>query len=144
LHGRGDRTYAHASADRPADDPLLQEIVGRISSNAFAARATVVDAADYLDAQAASIIDGVVDQDVAHEAAFAAARAKVVVDSLATQSASMLFDVGGASAIKQSFNLDRHWRNARTLASHNPATYKARAIGDREINNAPVPAGGFF
>ena len=52
--------------------------------------------------------------------------------------------VGGASATKRSFNLDRHWRNARTLASHNPGTYKARAIGDHVINGTPLPINGFF
>ena len=30
--------------------------------------------------------------------------------------------------------LDRHWRNARTLASHNPRVYKARILGDWLIN----------
>jgi alkylation response protein AidB-like acyl-CoA dehydrogenase len=56
----------------------------------------------------------------------------------------MLLDVGGASATKQSQNLDRHWRNARTLASHNPGAYKARAIGDHVINGTPLPVNGFF
>jgi len=30
--------------------------------------------------------------------------------------------------------LDRHWRNARTLSSHNPVIYQERAIGDRILN----------
>jgi hypothetical protein len=30
------------------------------------------------------------------------------------------------------------------LASHNPGSYKARAIGDYEINGTPLPAKGFF
>ena len=78
------------------------------------------------------------------EAALAAAKAKVVVDELAIRSAGLLFDAGGASATKRSANLDRHWRNARTLASHNPSSYKARAIGDYEINGTPLPSKGFF
>jgi alkylation response protein AidB-like acyl-CoA dehydrogenase len=45
---------------------------------------------------------------------------------------------------KHDYNLDRHWRNARPLASHNPGTYKARAIGDHVINGSPLPASGFF
>jgi hypothetical protein len=36
--------------------------------------------------------------------------------------------------------LDRHWRNARTLASHNPRVYKARILGDWLINDKdPLP-----
>ena len=58
--------------------------------------------------------------------------------------ALMLFSVGGASATGREANLDRHWRNARTIASHNPAMYKARAIGDLLINEQRLPANGFF
>jgi hypothetical protein len=41
-------------------------------------------------------------------------------------------------------DLHRHWRNARTIASHNPTIYKARAIGDVEINGADLPPSWFF
>ena len=61
-----------------------------------------------------------------------------------TRSAERLFDAGGASATSRERNLDRHWRNARTLASHNPAMYKARALGDLRINGERLPANGFF
>ncbi|MFN6580377.1 MAG: hypothetical protein RMX68_010785 [Aulosira sp. ZfuVER01] len=73
-----------------------------------------------------------------------AAKAKLIVDELALRSATLLFEVGGASTTKQSYNYDRHWRNARTLASHNPSHFKARAIGDYEINGTPLPKRGFF
>jgi hypothetical protein len=33
---------------------------------------------------------------------------------------------------------------ARTLSSHNPTTFKARSIGQHEINGTPLPAKGFF
>lgn len=68
----------------------------------------------------------------------------VVVDELGIRSAAKLFDVGGASATKQEFNLDRHWRNIRTLASHNPTNYKARTIGDHYANNTELPNNGYF
>ena len=32
------------------------------------------------------------------------------------------------------FRLDRHWRNARTLASHNPVIYRDRIVGDYVLN----------
>ena len=73
-----------------------------------------------------------------------AAKAKIITDELAIRSGSLLFDVGAASATKKETNFDRHWRNARTLSSHNPTTYKARSIGDFEINGTPLPAKGFF
>lgn len=42
---------------------------------------------------------------------------------------SQIFDVGGASVVRQAHLLDRHWRNIRTLTSHDPSSHKAQAIG---------------
>jgi Acyl-CoA dehydrogenase, C-terminal domain len=45
-----------------------------------------------------------------------------------------IFEVGGSSALDRKFYLDRHWRNARTLASHNPVIYRERQVGDYLLN----------
>lgn len=139
------RTFYYAPAERAADDPLLQQTVGQISSEAFAAEAVVLAAATALDvSSAAAEARDATAPDAAHRAALLAAKAKIVVDEFALRAGSQLFDVGGASNTKRSHNLDRHWRNARTLSSHNPTTLKARSIGDHEINGTPLPAKGFF
>lgn len=135
------RTFYHAVAEQATDDPLLQQTVGQIAANAFAAEAIVLAAADALDRLDAHPQDS---ESAALEAALSAAKAKLVVDDLALRSATLLFDVGGASTTKKSYNYDRHWRNARTLSSHNPNPLKARAIGNYEINNVPLPTKGFF
>jgi len=144
LVRRRARNFYYAPAERPADDPLLQLTVGQISSNAFAAQSAVLAAADALDVASLAGIKDPSNTAPALQAALASAKAKVVVDELTIRSGSLLFDAGGASATKKSDNLDRHWRNARTLASHNPDTHKARAIGDYAINGNPLPAKGFF
>ena len=41
-------------------------------------------------------------------------------------------------------NLDRHWRNARTVASHSPLDYKAHAVGNYVVNGTTPPANGYF
>jgi alkylation response protein AidB-like acyl-CoA dehydrogenase len=138
------RNFYYAPAERPAEDTLVQLNVGQISSNAFAARSIVLAAADALDKESAAREKGLPSEKLAAHAALLSAQAKVVVDELAIRSGSLLFDAGGASITKRSANYDRHWRNARTLASHNPNTLKARAIGDFEINGTPLPAKGFF
>ena len=75
----------------------------------------------------------------------------LVLDAL-----SRLFEVGGASAVGRSTALDRHWRNVRTIASHNPAVQRSAALGQFELNGTlpewqapgarhetePVPADG--
>ena len=77
-------------------------------------------------------------------ASLQAAKAKLVVDDLVLKSTSQMFEVGGASSAKRSENLDRHWRNARTLASHNPSIFKARVLGDYELNGTLPPNLAFF
>lgn len=143
IHRRG-RAFYHAPAEKPVEDPILQQVIGQIASNAFAAEATVLAAADGQDILSATRARGHADPGEAGRAALLAAKAKVVVDDLALRSATALYDIGGASSTKKTYNFDRHWRNARTLASHNPSLYKARAIGDHEVNGTPLPAAGFF
>lgn len=137
---RRNRTFSHAAADTPAADPLIQQVAGRLSASAFAVEAAVLSAADALDAAEAAAPD----PEAAHEAAVRAAQAQVVAAELVPRAAEQLFDLGGASATSRELNLDRHWRNARTLASHNPAMYKARALGDLAINGERLPTNGFF
>jgi alkylation response protein AidB-like acyl-CoA dehydrogenase len=144
VRSREGRPFAHAPSERPADDPLLQEVAGEIVSAAYAAEATVLIAAEAQDAEADSVVDGLPDEELADRASLAAAQAKVVVDELAFRATTRIFDLGGASATKRAKNLDRHWRNARTLTTHNPLLYKAQAIGDNAINGAPLPATWFF
>ncbi len=143
VKSRG-RTYSHAPSETASGDPLLQQIVGELASAAFAAESIVLAAADAQDIALASVVNGAADFALAHRASLLAAQAKVVIDDLAARAATRLFDVGGSSAVKQSANLDRHWRNIRTVASHNPTVYKARAIGNYLINGEVLPGNGFF
>jgi alkylation response protein AidB-like acyl-CoA dehydrogenase len=133
------RTFSFAAADTPAADPLLQETIGQLSSKTFAAEAIVLAAADELDNAVNAVVDGNIDFGLSHDASLRAAQAKVIVDDLALKAATLLFEVGGASATRESANLDRHWRNIRTISSHNPIAYKARAIGDYVVNGNQLP-----
>jgi alkylation response protein AidB-like acyl-CoA dehydrogenase len=74
------------------------------------------------------------DFDAADSAVFSA---QGVVIDLTLQAASQLFRVGGASQTSASLALDRHWRNARTIASHNPEVFRARAVGAHLLNGEP-------
>ncbi len=139
------RTFYYAPAEIPTEDPLLQQTVGQIASGAFAAETVVLAAAEALDVATDAFDAGHADTlEAAHRAALLSAKAKIVADEFAIRGGSLLFDVGGASATKKVTNFDRHWRNARTLSSHNPTTYKARSIGQYEISGTPLPAKGFF
>lgn len=144
IHSRK-RTFYYAPTEIPTDDPLLQQTVGQIASGAFAAEAVVLAAAEALDVATDAFDAGAANAaEAAHTAALLSAKAKIIADDFAIRGGSLLFDVGGASATKKVTNFDRHWRNARTLSSHNPTTYKARSIGQYEISGTPLPAKGFF
>ncbi|MEU7815633.1 acyl-CoA dehydrogenase family protein [Pseudonocardia sp. NPDC049154] len=130
------RSFTHGSADLPREDPVLQAVVGEISALAFATEAVVLETAGLLDA-----LD--TDEQV-HEAALRVSQAQITVDALGLEAADLLFEVGGASATRRPFNRDRHWRNIRTVASHNPARFKSRAVGEHLVNGTPLPDNTYF
>ena len=144
VHQRA-RSFAWAPNPSAPDDPLLQREIGEIAAAAYAGEATVLAAAEALGrAYVADVAKTDPNLELAHEASLQAANAKVVVDALAQKAASQIFDVGGASVVRQAHLLDRHWRNIRTLASHNPTSYKAQAIGAYYTRGTKLPGSGYF
>lgn len=133
------RTFSFAASEKPTEDPQLLQIVGELESRAFAAKTLVLAAAAEQDKAISSAKDGIIDYSASHQASLRAAQVKVVVDQLALEAATLLFEVGGASATRKSAHLDRHWRNIRTISSHNPTVYKARAIGNYVVNGKDLP-----
>jgi alkylation response protein AidB-like acyl-CoA dehydrogenase len=135
------RTFVHGAAASPTDDPLLQHVIGVLAANAFAARSvTLAAAATLARASAPGVLGSEEAAGLGDLARIEAAEAKITVDALAQSSGWQIFDVGGASATRRGLNLDRHWRNARTIASHNPDIYKTRAIGDYLVNASALPS----
>jgi alkylation response protein AidB-like acyl-CoA dehydrogenase len=144
VHQRS-RSFAWAPTPSAPEDPLLQREIGEIAAAAFAAEATVLAAADALAVAFDADVRGADPElELAHQASLQAAAAKVVVDALGQKAASQVFDVGGASVVRQAHQLDRHWRNIRTLASHNPASYKAQALGAYHVLGTRLPGSGYF
>ncbi|MBG4085254.1 acyl-CoA dehydrogenase family protein [Pseudomonas aeruginosa] len=135
------RIYSHGNAPRVSQDPQVQQVVGRIAARVYAAEAATLRAAEA--AQRAYLARVVGDPPAEKEANIAAeiesAKAQAIVAELVLQATSELFDASGASAVGRGKQLDRHWRNARTAASHNPLIYKQRIVGDWEINGSEPP-----
>lgn len=133
------RMYSHGNAAVPRNDPQVLQVVGEISAWAQATRATVQQAAEVLQrAYEAHVSDDeALKVRVNEEAEVEAARAQVVASELIPCAATALFSALGASDTRNGKALDRHWRNARTLASHNPVIYKARNIGGWLVNGTP-------
>ena len=138
------RSFSHALSERPVDDPLYQRLLGELASTAYIARAAVLDAASAIEAATDSVRDGVPDPDLATEAQLKVAKVKVHLDDVAPEAATRLLELGGASAASRQRNLDRHWRNIRTITLHNPVAYKARVIGQNLLHGTPIPANAYF
>ena len=136
------RPASHSLADTAATDPFTLYAVGEISANASAAEALVLSAADAIDRLVESGADN--DADELARVAVVVAEAQLISERLALAAAEKLFDTGGASATARALNLDRHWRNVRTVATHNPLAYKAYVAGDYAVNGTPPPANGYF
>jgi alkylation response protein AidB-like acyl-CoA dehydrogenase len=134
------RPIKHSSAARSVDDPYVELSVGDISARAFSAEAVVLRAAESIDrAWAADLDPQAVDQ-----AAVDVAQAQYIAAESALKAAELVFDVGGASTTGRAHNLDRHWRNARTVANHNPRHWKAAAVGAWQLKGTPPPTSGLF
>ena len=134
------RTFSHGTADLTRNDPQILEGVGRIAADAAACEAITVRAADTLQfAYEARDSDDQTIADLKRDSELRASEAQVVCTRLAMGAAQSLFDGLGASSTIDTHLLDRHWRNARTVSSHNPVAFKARIIGDWLVNAVEPP-----
>ncbi|MBD9586137.1 acyl-CoA dehydrogenase family protein [Pseudomonas sp. PDM03] len=135
------RIYSHGNAQRVSEDSQVQQVVGEVAALVYAAEASALKAAQPAQRAYRARFSG---DDALERAANVAAelesaKAQVVVSELIQRATTELFNALGASDVRQGKSLDRHWRNARTVSSHNPVIYKARIVGDWEINGTEPP-----
>ena len=133
------RVYSHGTADRAQDDVQIQALIGELAASAYAVESTVHAVAGAVDdavAAARAVRDDPGDEALRERARAADAIAEIraaQAQSFATGAvqtiASRLFDALGASSTARGASLDRHWRTARTVSSHNPVLYKNRWVG---------------
>ncbi len=152
------RVYSAGSGTLARHDPIVQEAVGRTEAAAFTARAIVLSAAAFtaraIVLSAAAVLERAweawtdpavtLEQSSAlfAEADIVVSTAQVSIVPLVLEQTSHLFDSLGASSTNTREALDRHWRNARTVSSHNPWIYKARQVGDYVLNEVLPPIFG--
>ncbi len=130
------RNYPQGLATVPGADPQLLQVVGEVSADVFAAEAALARSSATLDRIVSGRLAGddigarqrLIDAEVAVD------QAQLVIIAAALSATTRIFDALGASGVSEQRSLDRHWKNARTLASHNPRVYKARILGDWLIN----------
>lgn len=135
------RSFSHGNAALPAHDAQVLQIVGRVRGAAYAAGAIVLKTAEALDRAFDVRQSGDLEATEAavHIAELEVSQAVTVVSNLVIDATSLLFDALGASSTRRGLGLDRHWRNARTITTHNPRIYRDRVVGDFAVNGTPPP-----
>ncbi|WP_429499360.1 acyl-CoA dehydrogenase family protein [Robbsia andropogonis] len=136
-----DRVYSHGNAATVKQDAQVLQVVGQVAAQVYAAEAATIRAAEPAQrAYEARFGHDAAKEETANIAAeIESAKAQVIVTELILQASTALFDALGASGVSEQKLLDRHWRNARTVSSHNPRIYKQRIVGDWEVNRTPPP-----
>lgn len=137
------RVYFTGTGELPRHDAVVQEQLGRARAAADASLAIVDGVGRKLEEAWELWGDPSAPHDDIDRAfvdvELAVSSAQVVISELALTTTAHLLDVLGASSLDERLGLDRHWRNARTLASHNPYPFKARLLGDHAMNGTEPP-----
>jgi len=140
LVGNRTRNYYHGTTARTSDEPVVLAAIGVASAKAFAATATIAAAAGLLEESWNSPRD--FDRSLA--ATLAASRAKITVEALVLDVIDALTQVASGSTLSTARALDRHWRNVKVLASHNPSIYKQQVLGGYEVHGTKPPLDVYF
>ncbi|MGW4369520.1 acyl-CoA dehydrogenase family protein [Nocardia takedensis] len=136
------RPIKHSSAGVSVEDPYVRETVGAIAAHAGAARAVVLVAAETLGGLRG--LRGADARSAGAAASVQVAEASSTAIDAALAAAEALFDVAGGSITDRDLGFDRHWRNARTAANHNPRQWKQAVAGAYHLTGEEPPTSGLF
>ena len=68
------------------------------------------------------------------------AEAKILTTEIAILATNKLHELGGTRSTLAQYNLDRHWRNARTHTLHDPVRWKYFHVGNYALNGISPPS----
>ncbi len=128
------RPWPDSGLVRASEDPHTIRDVGDLTIRLHAAEALLEKAGKVLDALPPTLTD----DDLAR-ASVAVAEAKVLTTEVALAASSKLFELAGTQSTLAEYNLDRHWRNARTHTLHDPVRWKYHLVGNYALNDAIPP-----
>jgi len=128
------RPWIDSGQDHGYEDPYTIAEVGKLKIDAHAAEMMLARAGRFIDAAAADP-----NNETVAAASIGVAEAKVLTTEISVLATNKLFELAGTRATLEEYNLDRHWRNARTHTLHDPVRWKYRAIGDYYLNSIKPP-----
>lgn len=128
------RAWVDSGLDHAYDDPYTLQAVGGLTLRLHAAQALLE--------KAGLAIDAAVANPTAETVAFAqitTAEAKILSTEVAIEATNKLFELAGTRSTLAEYNLDRHWRNARTHTLHDPVRWKYSILGKYFLNGEKPP-----
>lgn len=128
------RPWIDSGQERGADDVFTIAQIGDLKIKLHAAEALLERAGHAVDGAIADPTDESVGA-----AAIAVAEAKALTTEIAILAANKLHELAGTRSTLAEFNLDRHWRNARTHTLHDPVRWKYFHVGNYALNGVPPP-----
>lgn len=128
------RAWVDSGLDHAYDDPYTIQAVGGLTLRLHAAQALLEKAGLAIDAAVANPTA----ETVAH-AQITTAEAKILSTEVAIEAANKLFELAGTRSTLAEYNLDRHWRNARTHTLHDPVRWKYSILGKYFLNGEKPP-----
>jgi SfnB family sulfur acquisition oxidoreductase len=128
------RPWIDSNVEKASEDPLTISQIGDLEIRLHAAEALLQRAARILDEA-----EEVPTESTVAKVSTAVAEAKVVTTEIAILATNKLFELAGTQSTLGKYNLDRHWRNARTHTLHDPVRWKYYAIGNYYLNNVNPP-----
>ncbi|ACO80486.1 Acyl-CoA dehydrogenase [Azotobacter vinelandii CA] len=123
------RPWLDSGLEHAWQDPYTLQQIGDLQIRQRAAEAVLDLAADSIQLAVANP-----DEDTVAAASIAVAEAKVLTTEAAILASNKLFELAGTRSTLEEYNLDRHWRNARTHTLHDPVRWKFSIIGDYYLN----------
>ena len=131
------RPWIDSGQEHGYEDPYTIAQIGDLQVRVHAADALLERAGRYVD-KAVALPD---DRSVA-EASVAVAEAKALATEVSILATNKLFELAGTRSTLEEYNLNRHWRNARTHTLHDPVRWKYHAIGNFWLNGINPPRHG--
>ena len=128
------RPWIDTELEHGYEDPLSIKDIGDLQIRVHATDALLKRAGEFIDAAQQHETD-----DSVAAASIAVAEAKVLSTETALLAGSKLFELAGTRSTLGQYNLDRHWRNARTHTLHDPVRWKYYAVGNYALNGINPP-----
>ncbi|SIR98286.1 acyl-CoA dehydrogenase family protein [Williamsia sterculiae] len=133
------RPWFEAGVDSADKEPHVVRRLGELTARLLALEALLEKGASLVDI---ALGEPELSRESAAAASLTVASSKALAQEFATEIASGVLELAGASATDRKYALDRHWRNVRVHSLHDPARWKYVHLGNHTLHGTNPPRRG--